>query len=66
MIENFLFFEDGLPHPAPGPYVAFRIDDLPVTGESYIKQGYSDAKACAEINDRFIMASAFTAPILNI
>lgn len=51
MMENALFFNDGLPHLAPGPYVAFRIDDLPLTGQSYVQQGYSEARACAEIRE---------------
>jgi len=51
MMENALFFNDGKPHLAPGPYVAFRIDDLPVTGESSAKQGYSETRACAEIRE---------------
>lgn len=49
LMENALFFNDGLPHVAPGPYVAVRIDDVPVTGESYIKQGYTEYRGCAEI-----------------
>jgi hypothetical protein len=49
MMENALFFIDGVPHASPGPYVAFRIDDLPVTGESSAKQGYSETRAVAEI-----------------
>lgn len=49
ILENALFFADDTPHVAPGPYVSFRIDDLPVTGESYLKQGYSDRSVCREI-----------------
>lgn len=49
LMENALFFNDGLPHIAPGPYAAVRIDDVPVTGESYIKQGYTEFRGCAEI-----------------
>lgn len=49
ILENVLFFNDCMPHLAPGPYVAIRIDDMPVTGESYIKQGYTEFRGCAEI-----------------
>ena len=51
MIENALFFSDSMPHAAPGPYVSFRIDDLPLTGVSYLRQGYSDNRACGEIRE---------------
>ncbi|MGA9755488.1 MAG: hypothetical protein WBV23_10140 [Desulfobaccales bacterium] len=51
IMENALFFSDGVPHTAPGPYVAFRIDDLPLTGESFLKQGYAEARACGEIRE---------------
>ena len=51
LMENALFFNDKAPHLSPGPYVALRIDDLPVTGESYLKQGYSDTAVCSEIRE---------------
>jgi hypothetical protein len=51
MMENALFFNDGKPHLAPGPYVAFRIDDLPVTGQLFVQRGYNDDQACREIQE---------------
>lgn len=51
LMENALFFVDGLPHLAPGPYVALRIDDVPVTGQSYLQHGYDDRLACWEIRE---------------
>ncbi len=51
IIENVIFFSNDIPHVSPGPYVAFRIDDIPLTGESYIKQGYADSVALGEIRE---------------
>jgi hypothetical protein len=60
-LENALFFADDLLHIGLGPYVSFRIDDLPVTGESIRRRGYADWMGLAEIR-AVQSAAAVTAP----
>src|SRR4030067_3837082 len=64
ILRNLLILSNGIGHFSPTPYVALRIDDLPLSSEQYLRSGgVSDESRCSEIKTLCDWSSKYDAKL---